>query len=210
MIEQCGSTELHDPHDACAGLSEYDLIVAVKCPDCEAPRGQGCRFGTVSGADSDTTIDAEDIPATAVHAGRRDLAFTERGTCRICGLLLLRRDGRVWHPEVITTSCPPMPDPGKDWNGYALAVQKGMVAQEPGVDAFVPEDEQPIHLAEVAHTIAANLQEREPGNVGPILLGGQLTCPECLAGKHQNCDGRALNPYNDQIEACECSHEVQP
>lgn len=144
-VEQCGSTELHEPHDGCAGLSEYDAIIRVKCPDCEAPRGQGCRFGTVTGADSDTTIDAADIPQTAVHAGRRDLAFTVRGTCLLCGLLLLHdlRSDRVWHPTLITEACPPLPDPRTDWNAYALALQQGAVPGEPGIENFVADDPNP-------------------------------------------------------------------
>lgn len=29
-------------------------------------------------------------------------------------------------------------------------------------------------------------------------------CPECIAGKHENCDGRALNTRVDAIGACRC------
>lgn len=30
------------------------------------------------------------------------------------------------------------------------------------------------------------------------------TCPECIAGKHTNCDGSAWDPEKDEIVLCEC------
>lgn len=154
MTSQCGETREHEPHDDCAGLSAYDVITRVGCPDCQAAPGAPCMFGG-------TDQQGDPWPATAVHGSRRDLALTERGTCKLCGLLLLRKDGRVWHPEVITTSCPQMPDPGTDWNGYARAVQAGTVPGEPGVEAFIPEDELPIDPKAVAEGIVLQLPTRE-------------------------------------------------
>jgi hypothetical protein len=29
-------------------------------------------------------------------------------------------------------------------------------------------------------------------------------CPECLAGKHQNCDGTAWDRERDEITTCKC------
>lgn len=29
-------------------------------------------------------------------------------------------------------------------------------------------------------------------------------CPECLSGKHVNCDGRALDEITDLIVQCQC------
>lgn len=30
-------------------------------------------------------------------------------------------------------------------------------------------------------------------------------CPECVAGKHDNCDGTSWNPAADDIDACPCA-----
>lgn len=30
-------------------------------------------------------------------------------------------------------------------------------------------------------------------------------CPECLAGKHPNCDGTSWNPKADDVDACPCA-----
>jgi hypothetical protein len=32
-------------------------------------------------------------------------------------------------------------------------------------------------------------------------------CPECLQGKHQNCDRTTLNEEDDLIVECECDHD---
>lgn len=50
--------------------------------------------------------------------------------------------------------------------------------------------------------------------VGRIIRAGQFEpmseplCPECVAGKHQNCLGDALNPVTDEVTDCVCLHEV--
>lgn len=35
-------------------------------------------------------------------------------------------------------------------------------------------------------------------------------CPECVAGKHVNCNGQALDPVTDQIVTCACPHMEAP
>lgn len=35
-------------------------------------------------------------------------------------------------------------------------------------------------------------------------------CPECVAGKHTNCDGSTLNPWADDIDRCPCEAAGHP
>jgi hypothetical protein len=101
----------------------------VTCPECLAPAGHPCQtFGD----------DA--------HADRRrlaDLRSLEHGTCALCTQVRGSVDGApvtAWHfmPEHVA-ACPPMPDPGTDWNAYALAVQDGLVPGRPGLEHFIPD-----------------------------------------------------------------------
>jgi len=207
-IEQCGNTELHEPHDACAGLSEYDVIVRVGCPDCMAPPAAPCRFSAAPRDGSDSW------PATAVHASRRDLALTERGTCKLCSLLLLhdKRTGRVWHPEVITQACPPLPNPATRWNDYAAAIQAGAVPGQPGIDNFVPwteperddELDESIRSALLEDAITAGYDPTAGAYDGLTATDQPLLCPECRNGKHPNCDGHAWDQTADAPAPCEC------
>lgn len=34
-----------------------------------------------------------------------------------------------------------------------------------------------------------------------------ILCPECVQGKHRNCDGRTWDFDNDDYRACECPDE---
>ena len=45
-----------------------------------------------------------------------------------------------------------------------------------------------------------------PDPEGPIseTATSSVICPECVQGKHSNCDGTALNPDSDEIVSCEC------
>lgn len=42
------------------------------------------------------------------------------------------------------------------------------------------------------------------------LLPARAICPECEAGKCQNCDGSALHPATDEIVVCECKGTEGP
>jgi hypothetical protein len=34
-----------------------------------------------------------------------------------------------------------------------------------------------------------------------------VRCPECVAGKHENCTREALDPVTDELVSCACSHQ---
>jgi len=36
----------------------------------------------------------------------------------------------------------------------------------------------------------------------------KFICPECKQGKHDNCDGTALDELKDVFTACECTNHV--
>lgn len=36
------------------------------------------------------------------------------------------------------------------------------------------------------------------------------SCPECVAGKHQNCDGTAWDDERDDITECGCNLDWHP
>jgi len=42
-------------------------------------------------------------------------------------------------------------------------------------------------------------------------VSADFSCPECKAGKHDNCDGTTWNDYNDAPATCPCSatHEKE-
>lgn len=106
--------------------------LTVACPDCLAPPGTGCYFGSSS-----------DWPAGQVHAERTrvvTLRTTERGTCALCGQPMIRTpDGDAWHPVgALTTPCPVLPDPHTHWNDYAAAINSGLEPGRPGAQHFVP------------------------------------------------------------------------
>lgn len=37
-----------------------------------------------------------------------------------------------------------------------------------------------------------------------------LICPECRAGKHDNCDGYAWDDDLDAMSTCRCAHRAEP
>lgn len=109
---------------------EKDPALAVSCPDCMAPVDVPCytRLG-------DGTI----------HADRTRNAYlrsVERGTCDLCGKPMVRGTDPVmaWHPDPEDAEvCPPLPDPRRDWNGFALALQEGKSPGQPGLEHFIPQ-----------------------------------------------------------------------
>ena len=141
----------------------------VQCPDCQAPTDVPCYTSYAAGT---------------IHADRQraaDLRALERGTCALCGSLLVRDPSQeVWHPNPEDQSCPPLPDARTHWNDYARALQAGVSPGHPGAEHFLP----------------------DPGSVAPT----PVVCPECRDGKCQNCDGRALHPVTDLIVTCDCTH----
>lgn len=116
--------------------------LTVSCPDCLAPAGRPC--------------------GDQFHADRLrivDLRALTRGTCALCGQPMVRGslDGApddAWHPDTFDAAqCPRMPDPGKDWQAYALAVNLGLTPGHPGAEHFRPlpvEDAAAITVHEVA------------------------------------------------------------
>lgn len=108
--------------------------LTVDCPDCLAKTGHACYISEVYDGGS--------------HATRHQVAVyaaLERGTCGLCGHVLVRgslpNDDAtvVYHPvEADRTTCPPMPDPSTDWNAYAKLLNAGVKPGYPGVEHFIP------------------------------------------------------------------------
>ena len=198
-----------------------DTALDVACPyegGCGAPAGTPCY----------TSYDGE------THAERRRVAALralDRGTCALCGRLMVRGPAPLdaGHPEDdAAATCPPLPDPRTDWNGYALATQQGLQPGHPGVKHFIPEEAiehvQAIDYNEVALDARIDVLHG-PGaaaaidaaiadgsifggldDAGPVAVEVGVICPECENGKHQNCGGQALHPVTDMIVACTCEH----
>lgn len=127
----CGATTVHQPHEDCPGLDAQQvrdaLALTVACTDCLAPAGDPCRGNH------------------GIHQDRRrlaDLQNLEHGTCGLCGEFMVR--GTVldapldaWHPhDAAAAVCPVMPDPAKDWAGYAALMNTGISPGHPGLEHF--------------------------------------------------------------------------
>lgn len=102
-----------------------DPAFTVACPDCYSPAGTPC------------------LGHHDVHASRTDVArlrSTDRGTCALCGQLMIRdATGDAWHPTgALTTPCPVLPDPQRDWEAYAAAINTGLEPGRPGREHFRP------------------------------------------------------------------------
>lgn len=108
--------------------------LTVDCPDCLAKTGHACYIGEMYDGGS--------------HASRHQVAVyaaLERGTCALCGQVLVRgslpTDDRVevYHPvQEDRAKCPPLPDPSTHWNDYAEALAAGAKPGYPGAEHFQP------------------------------------------------------------------------
>lgn len=106
----------------------------VGCPDCAAPPGEDCT----------TTYDDH-------HPGRvraAELRAVTHGTCALCGHPMVAGTvGGVfdaWHPDPQdAAACPVLPDPTRQWNEYATALNLGLSAGHPGIEHFTPQEVQP-------------------------------------------------------------------
>lgn len=178
---------------------ELDPRLAVQCLDCYAPPRVPCR-----------TSYGDTVHATRQRAAH--LAALERGTCALCGHLLVRGTPpdveddptiQVWHPETgVAAACPPLPDPGTHWNAYAAAIQAGARPGHPGPEHFVP-------LAAIEDAAAMRVHGSGYDAVPRVAVEVGLICPECDNGKHVNCDGRAMHPVTDELSPCSCTHGVE-
>jgi hypothetical protein len=173
-----------------------ERINADRCPDCMAP----------------PTVPCGDQP----HADRirqADLRALEHGTCALCGQPMVRGSVEgspidAWHPDETTAAaCPPIPDPGTDWEGYALATNLGLTPGHPGAEHFVPAGDldariDALHGSGAAAAIDAAFAD------GSIFSASSrpALCPECVNGKHVNCVGQALDPVTDDLVPCTCTH----
>ncbi|UQS95212.1 hypothetical protein Pam4_69 [Pseudanabaena phage Pam4] len=170
--------------------------LTVPCPDCLAPTGTACagRYGT-----------------HAQRARAATLQAAERGTCALCGHLLLRGvrpdhgpDVQVWHPiPDHAATCPPMPDPRTDWTGYATARQQGLDHGLPGAEHFRPTEPYPCGHA----TLTLGCGGCDPGAIDLVLDEHHRPlpmCPDCRAGKHPICTGEAWDPDLDLPVRCAC------
>lgn len=54
------------------------------------------------------------------------------------------------------------------------------------------------------------VEAADPGGIDPPPGTGAPWCPECLAGKHGNCDGTTLDPATDDITTCPCGANDHP
>lgn len=117
------------------------------------------------------------------HADRvtsAQLYAVEHGTCDLCtqpmvrGLPTVGAEVTAWHPDPAHAAlCPPMADPNDDWNAYAAQTQQGLEPGRPGLEHFIPE--------------------------GAALAAPLPLCPECRAGKPQNCAEQALDDHDDLV-----------
>lgn len=132
MSDLCGATTVHQPHETCPGLDTQQirdaLAITVRCTDCLAGPGEGCRgdYG--------------------IHLDRRrlaDLRNLTHGTCALCGQFMvygpvLDAPDDAWHPdETVAAACPVMPNPSTDWDAYAALVNSGVTPGHPGVEHFI-------------------------------------------------------------------------
>lgn len=164
------NTEGHDP-------------LTVPCPSCLAPAATD----TTAGVPCDHT---DRVPAARVAAA-------VEGVCGLCGdrLVRLTHPDEAVHPTENPT-CPPMPDPTTDWNGYAAALNAGVRLGYPGIENFVPAPEAPS----AAHAAAS---------AGATSLGGLPLCPECAQGKVLNCAQQALNDLDGLVPCANAGRQHQ-
>lgn len=178
--------------------------LTVPCPDCQAPAGEPCRM---SGS----------WPAGSVHAPRNDsarLSTVTHGTCLLCGRPAVKgqraADGPViaWHPDPAHHDCPPMPDPGTDWNAYATAVNLGV---EPGIIDAATDFLTPTTAPYPSACLT------DPTHGGYLTDStGMLYCAVCRGGCETNydqppsaCDHQWLDrPESDTQECLLCGHEA--
>lgn len=114
-------------------VPEHDPL-SVKCPSCLAPSGEPCRV---------------DNPQLAEygHADRRErarVADVERGTCGLCGQVMLRLTDPedVWHPADVEKACPPEPATEPyDAQGWFDFFNSGKRTGRPGAEHFIPDKE---------------------------------------------------------------------
>lgn len=212
--------------------TDEDPALAVACPSCKAPAKTPCygSMGTHADRPEAATLYAVERGSCALCRG-----FLVRGV-RPPGTDV---EVWHPNPEDAAV-CPPMPDPKTDWESYAAAINRGAEPGKPGPDAFVPADAiehvAQIDFNEVAYPpvygraaeVAASLVDAGYGTpdevargladaltrpvTEPLATSGprDVWCPECVAGKCPNCDGRALDPVTDQITDCTCPHEGTP
>jgi hypothetical protein len=111
---------------------------------------------------------------------------------------------------------------GRNMPAAAIARRLGFAPPKPTVDAIAPEDEYPIAAApDVEEAIARyaarkEAQERDAATTKEPTVTTEPTppvCPECVAGKHPNCDGRAWDDVADAATTCACidsTHTREP
>jgi hypothetical protein len=160
----------------------------VPCPPaggCGVPAGTRCRIGN-------PRIDNE--TGDAVHAARRDAArirTATHGTCTLCGRLMLQ-----------------MTDP--DQTRHAVADDAGPIpmcppiSTEPGIREYTPSG-----AAQFTRSPVQPAQPVDQPNPPPPTTYDPLPaiCPECVQGKHRNCDGQAWDPVADEPTTCGCTAE---
>ncbi|MGU3358197.1 hypothetical protein ACLBWJ_13160 [Microbacterium sp. M4A5_1d] len=109
---------------------------------------------------------------------------------------------------------------GRNMPAAAIARRLGIAPTKPSADAIAPEDEYPIAAApDVEEAIARyaarkEAQERVAATTKEPTVTTEPTppvCPECVAGKHPNCDGTAWDDVADAVAGCACSaHATEP
>ncbi|MGZ0069286.1 Lsr2 family DNA-binding protein [Microbacterium arborescens] len=111
---------------------------------------------------------------------------------------------------------------GRNMPAAAIARRLGFAPKKPSADAIAPEDEYPIAAApDVEEAIARyaarkEAQERSAATTKEPTVTLEPTppvCPECVAGKHPNCDGRAWDDVADAATTCACvdsTHTPEP
>jgi hypothetical protein len=106
-------------------------VTTVPCPDCQAPAGTVC-------------YTSGDHTHHAARATAAEYAALTPGVCELCGRRLLA--GTVGgqqlavHPDPTDAeACPPLPDPLRDPEGWALAVNLGYQPGRPGIEHWKPE-----------------------------------------------------------------------
>lgn len=186
---------MSEPGPTLPGANPLD----VACPDCAVPAGTPCAFsGGYEG----------------VHADRQrtaDLHALEQGTCALCGQFMVRGSVEgappdAWHPDPAdAAACPPIPSPEDNYEAWATAVNLGLTPGHPGIEQFVPVHDVP----DLTGPARGRRPDRAATLVIPIAPGAPI-CPECAAGKHDNCDGTAWDTDADQSTRCACAAADHP
>lgn len=164
----------------------------VACPPsggCGVAAGVRCTIANPKVANED---------GDAVHAARRDAARLRtavHGTCRLCGRLMLQMvdPEETRHADTDDQGpiplCPPVP------TGVPGQVVEWLPS---GADEFTRAETQPAPPADQPNPPPPTVYDTLP----------PPTCPECLAGKHVNCDGLAWDPVADDTTTCGCTEET--